>query len=514
MPIHDLRTLGDTGAIDCDVGIIGAGAAGLFLAATLAQRGVVAAVLEAGGSASADECALGAEAVVEGGAYRATRDGRAFGLGGTTARWGGQIVPHSASDFRASEAGFDFWRHAVGSVERRAGEVCAMLGLRPTCRWFDASDGVPPRAVAALRERGLDTVTGDWLPFRRRNLSFLARGHAFELFLNAPASQWEISEDPEGAVRIRSVTARSGGRSLAVRAREYVLAAGAIEPTRLLLEIDRGLRRPLRPGAALGLALGDHLSCRIADVRPEDLALCATIFAPRFRHGRMRSFRFVERRAPAGSPRGFFHFIFDTENAGFALAKKVLLGLQAREMPRVTLGEAGRGAAGIAALGWGRLVRRRLHVPRGRPVHLQLDIEQARDPGNRIALCDSRDSAGRPRASIRWSVSRADEEAIRAAAARFLSAWPETQALPRLAAALGDASALKPHDVYHPVGTCRMGTDAAAVVDPESRVHGAANLSVASTAVFPSAGTANPTFSMLCLAAELADRLVREASRP
>ena len=89
-----------------------------------------------------------------------------------------------------------------------------------------------------------------------------------------------------------------------------------------------------------------------------------------------------------------------------------------------------------------------------------------------------------------------------------LHAQPEQRgAATRLRAALGSASSPKPHDVYHPVGTCRMGTDAAAVVDPESRVHGAANLSVASTAVFPSAGTANPTFSMLCLVAALAERL-------
>ena len=55
-----------------------------------------------------------------------------------------------------------------------------------------------------------------------------------------------------------------------------------------------------------------------------------------------------------------------------------------------------------------------------------------------------------------------------------------------------------------------MGRDAGAVVDPELRVHGTANLWVVSTAVFPTAGTANPTFSMLCLAAALADRLARE----
>jgi choline dehydrogenase-like flavoprotein len=514
MAILDLRCLADAHSTTCDVAIVGAGAAGLLLAATLAQQGVAVAVLEAGGSISAGEQKLGAEAVVEGGVYRATREGRAFGLGGTTALWGGQIVPHSEFDFRAQEAGFDFWRHLVAIVERRAGAVCATLGLTPTCRWFHAAECIPPAAVAALRGRGLEIVTGDWLPFRRRNLAFLAERGTFDVYLNAPACGWEIATEAGGAARIRSVTARAGEKTLSVQAREYVLAAGAIESTRVLLEIERSLGREFRAGSELGRGLADHLSCRVADVLPEDLGRCAETFAPRFRSGRMRSFRFVERGAPPGSPRGFFHFIFDTENAGFALARKVLQGVQGRAMPRVTLAEAVRGAAGIGALGWERFVRRRLHVPRGRPAHLQLDIEQARNPGNRIALSDSRDAAGRPRASVQWSVSRADEEAIQWMAAGFLAAWGGAPALPRLAAALGDASSLKPHDVYHPVGTCRMGTDAGAVVDPESRVHGAANLSVASTAVFPSAGTANPTFSMLCLAAELAERVAAKPSSP
>jgi choline dehydrogenase len=46
-------------------------------------------------------------------------------------------------------------------------------------------------------------------------------------------------------------------------------------------------------------------------------------------------------------------------------------------------------------------------------------------------------------------------------------------------------------NIFHPVGTCKMGTDAMAVVDPRLRVHGIAGLRVIDASVMPAVTTGN-----------------------
>ena len=60
----------------------------------------------------------------------------------------------------------------------------------------------------------------------------------------------------------------------------------------------------------------------------------------------------------------------------------------------------------------------------------------------------------------------------------------------------------------HHLGTCRMSaTPETGVVDPNGRVHGTANLFVASSAVFPTGGAVQPTLTIAALALRLADHL-------
>ncbi|MCH2137189.1 MAG: GMC oxidoreductase [Phycisphaerales bacterium] len=514
----DLESAGESlGNVECDVAIVGAGAAGIYLARQLAAGGKDVVLLEAGSDVCASNAEVGFDVDFPDEPYPGATRGRFFGLGGTTSRWGGLLFPHTSLD-ALPDADFrpDQWPRIIDDVERWGPTVLRGLGFPIEGDFLGFASSALKPVSASLISAGLVPGASLFIPFRRRNFSSLLKAQLganqrLRVLTNAIVHDWSMDESSQAQTSLSSLQAKSpSGRTVNVQAKSFVIAAGAIESTRLLLELDQcGARPVIRASSAVGAYMSDHLSHPVADTRPGDVDRAIRIFAPKFSKGWMRSMRFIESNPPPGSVRAFGHLVFEYASSGFNVVREVLSGLQRRRLPRLSLGDVFSGVTGACALAWGRYVRSELHVAKGTASRLQLDTEQIPLKSNRIELGDELDRHGRRNPVIHWRITDEDLANMTATGHRMIETWNRASIdLPRLIPREEDWDSSRPYDTFHPVGTCRMGEDDEAVVTPDLQVHGVDNLWVTSTAVLPTAGTANPGYTLLCMAHGLGQRML------
>jgi len=502
--------------LQADFLVVGGGIAGLLVATRLARTRRHVVVIESGGERQETESHPLNEVVYHRSTYRGATKGRFRCLGGTSTRWGGAMIPFLGADIAGGR-----WPIEHGELVKYLPEVEQLFALPAgPYDWPEliGSEEVSRSHIARLAK---------WPHFGKRNVASLLkaelRSHRGpEIWLHATAVRFVFA--PDGSLENVEAEAPDGCR-LVITARETVIAAGAIESTRLLLLADRQHgNRLFAPTGVLGRYFYDHLSAMVGRVKPDDRAALNRVAGFRFVRGGMRNLRFeLAEATPLRDqvPPGFAHISFTSrDGSGIDGLRNLYRQIQKRRLPDFpTVAVLAKNSPFIARAVWWRFAEHRLLYPFDASIELHVVIEQLPVSHNRIVLSPDRvDVFGEPLAVIDWGVSSADEKALLRWTNLFYKFWTESQ-LSRLAKVL-----LRPSsetlsdltaggDVFHPGGSLRMGNRPSdGVVDHNLQVFHIPNLSVVSTAVFPTGGGANPTMMLMMAALRTADRLANSVA--
>jgi len=535
------------GAREIDVCIVGGGAAGLTLADALRGSGLTVLVLEAGGlkqTAAAQDPYRGE--VADPAVHPWLEHFRVRAIGGASRAWGGRCLPFDPIDFedRPWVPG-PGWPIDLQSLtdDYQAAQVAAEAGAFD----YDPATALPgAQAELAPGLDGPDIVTrlerfsrptNFWMRFGET----LAKDPLVHVLMDAPTLAIRLTADGGGVdhLEVRS----PDGTVTPVRARHYVIAAGGLESVRLLLASD-----DIRPGGVggdsghLGRYYMSHLAATAGRVVFSDPAHVA------FDYALDAAGVYVRRRltltAAAQRRTGCMNIAFRTHLPNPAdpahgdailsamyLVKDLVLYEYSRKLreQRPTPGLIARHLGNVARNPWAlarfsrRWVEKRVLADRKLPsvvlgspsgeYALEFHAEQAPNPDSRLTLSEARDQLGQRRLRVDWRMTEQDASSLQTAYGVLAAELARTRTGILHYHPDEVAARARAEGAYggHHIGAARMSASPReGVVDSQCRVHGVGNLHMASAAVFPSSGQANPTLTLLALTHRLAVRLKQE----
>jgi len=542
------RDLAQANLEDIDVCIVGAGAAGITLASELNGCGLKVMLLEAGGfTPHADALDF----------YRGTAakphpdptQYRRSAFGGTTRLWGGRCIPLEPIDFEqrqyVSHSGWPVSYAEIAQYYPRALAYCDAGKFDFTVAGSVAS---PPPTIGGLDNNSVvltDGIERYSLPtdFGRRYRRRIAHSADVTAVLHARCVRLHARVGGDAIESLEIVDRAGKRRHLTPRA--VVLACGGIEVPRLLMASDPA-------GQGLGNQhdlLGRYYTCHFETI-------CGRLFA----NGAPITFKF-EKTMDGVYCRRQLRFSEDAQRRhellnmvfrlhfseyadwrhGSAVMSAIYLAKSTLPVEYQAILRHGKGPSdagsslphvrnvlkGLPQLlkfagDWVfkvRLARRRIPytlVPNSDgSFPLEFNSEQTPCASNRVSLTQDADVHGVKRVHVNWRMCQSDvdsahrgflllREAVNSGSVSRLE-FDETQLRDQISASL-------PLGGHH-IGTARMASSArSGVVGPDCRVFGLSNLFIASSAVFPTSGCANPTLTIVAMAVRLARHLKRDLS--
>lgn len=515
----DARQLPTGSHVEADVCIIGAGAAGITLARELAGATMRICLLESGGFEPDTTTQQLSDMINLGRPYPATAGLRC--LGGAANAWGGHCVPMRSLNLeKLPWSPYSGWPFGLGELEPYYRRAHDLLQLGP----FDYD---PARAAALTRTALLpfDPARVETVVSRYRRLQFgaayrdeLVKASSIVLYTHANVTSVNRATDGD---HVETVTVRTiAGSAFTVRAETYVLATGGIENARILLASHGVQRAGLgNQHDLVGRFFTEHIWYPSGVIVPTAPEAPRSGYADEVALSAAQNLRFhvalpeqVVRDAAIPDFRTELQIVKTHRYADSVMALAALReDVRRSRWPQ----HAARHLRTIVTQP-GAIARFLMNSQGPAVYRLQNFSEQAPNPDSRIALSGERDALGMNRATVDWRLSSIDRDGI-LKAHQLIAAEVRRSGFGHMKIEMEiDEAELLPGACggSHHMGTTRMHDNPRrGVVDANCRIHGLHNIYVAGSSVFPTAGYANPTLTLVALAIRLADHLRQVMAR-
>lgn len=504
---RDARKLENNSVIEGDICIVGAGTAGISIALDWLGTNKKVILLEGGGFEYDNDVQDLYAGTTSGQKYYPLKSTRLHYFGGTTGHWAGMCAPYDPIDFQKRDwvpsSGWPITREQLDPYYAKAHDT---LKLGPY--QYDLKDWqqeIPDLIPFPLDEKVVWNKVWQFSEARFNALYAEDVRKANNLHLYTYANVIDILGN-EDLTQIQEVVVRNhAGKTHKVRARQFVLACGAIQNARLLLAS--------RSQATHGLG-NDH-------------DLVGRYFMEHLEHASAELWLFKHNATKLyvwGSDTVVRAELAITE----ALQEETQILNGTVSLFPLTLGRNLNSEMDLwnnedprksAENFWNDIANARAEAAKitegsiSRAFTLHTRIEQAPNPNSRVTLLPEKDALGVPKINLHWNLTELDKKSIRTIY-QLLGHQMGLAGLGRvrLNEFLRDEDDNTwPEDLnagWHHMGTTRMSDSTTeGVVDSNCQIHGISNLYVAGSGCYTTSGAANPTLTLVALSLRLSEFL-------